>query len=91
MDTWHQARAAVGRCPRGGLEPYEKGRTRTSCHGPAVCPTLSITVDFVLKFLGDGYIAIDIVPECPGLEVEDAHPVARYGTWLATEGTSAIG
>jgi hypothetical protein len=48
-------------------------------------------MDFVLKSLGDGYIAIDIVRECPELEVEDGYQVARHGTWLATEGTSAIG
>ncbi len=31
---------------------------------------LCITVDFVLKFLGDGYTAVDIVREYPELEKE---------------------
>ena len=58
---------------------------------PAVCegkPTirgLRITVDFVLKLLGDRYTAEDIVREYPELEKEDVYQAAKYGAWLASE------
>lgn len=51
---------------------------------PAVCegkPTirgLRITVDFVLKLLGDGYTADDIVREYPELEKDDVYQAAKY-------------
>jgi uncharacterized protein (DUF433 family) len=63
---------------------------------PAVCegkPTIRgmrITVDFVLKLLGDGYTADDIVLEYPELEKEDVYQAAKYGAWLASERTSII-
>ena len=63
---------------------------------PAVCegkPTIRgmrITVDFVLKLIGDGYTAEDIVREYPELQKEDIFQAARYGAWLATEKTSII-
>ncbi len=69
---------------------------------PAVCsrnlasrrPTirgLRITVEFVLKLLGDGYTAVDTVLEYPEREEEDVYQAARYGAWLAAERTSLIG
>ena len=64
---------------------------------PSVCagkPTiwgLRITVDFVLKLLGDGYTADNIVREYPELEKEDVNQAAKYGAWLASEKTSVIG
>jgi uncharacterized protein (DUF433 family) len=63
---------------------------------PAVCegkPTirgLRITVDFVLKLLGDGYTADDIVREYPELEKDDIYQAAKYGAWLASERHSMI-
>ena len=63
---------------------------------PAVCqgrPTIRgmrITVDLVLKLLGDGYTAEDIVREYPELEREDVHQAAKYGAWLASEKTSVL-
>jgi uncharacterized protein (DUF433 family) len=63
---------------------------------PAVCqgrPTirgLRITVDFVLKLLGDGYTAEEIVREYPDLEKADVYQAAKYGAWLASEKTSAL-
>lgn len=63
---------------------------------PAVCegrPTirgLRITVDFVLKLLGDGYTADDITREYPELEKEDVYQAARYGAWLASERHAVI-
>ena len=56
---------------------------------PAVCegrPTLRglrFTVDFILRLLGSGYTADDIVREYPLLEREDVYQAARYGAWLA--------
>jgi uncharacterized protein (DUF433 family) len=61
------------------------------CEGKATIRGLRITVDFVLKLLGDGYTADDIVREYPELEKEDVYQAARYGAWLANEKTSAIG
>lgn len=63
---------------------------------PAVCngrPTirgLRITVDFVLKLVGDGYTADEIVALYPELENEDVFQAARYGAWLASERTSIL-
>lgn len=51
---------------------------------------LRITVDFVLKLLGDGYTAQDIAREYPELEPEDVYQAAKYGAWLASERTSAV-
>jgi len=51
---------------------------------------MRITVDFVLKLLGDGYTAEDIVRHYPGLEKEDVYQAATYGAWLASEKTSEI-
>lgn len=51
---------------------------------------LRITVDFVLKLLGDGYTADDIVREYPELEKEDVYQAAKYGAWLASEKTSVV-
>jgi uncharacterized protein (DUF433 family) len=59
------------------------------CGGNATVRGLRITVDFVLKLLGDGYTAADIVREYPELEVEDVYQAAKYGAWLASERTSA--
>ncbi len=63
---------------------------------PAVCggkPTIRgmrYTVDFVLKLLGDGYTADDIVREYPELEKDDVYQAAKYGAWLASEKTSVV-
>ena len=48
---------------------------------------MRITVDFVLKLLGDGYTAEEIVSEYPELEKEDVYQAAKYGAWLASEKT----
>jgi len=48
------------------------------------------TVDFVLKLLGDGYTADDIVRLYPELENEDVYQAAKYGAWLASERTSVL-
>ena len=60
------------------------------CEGKATIRGMRITVDFVLKLLGDGYTADDIVVAYPELEKEDVYQSARYGAWLASEKTSVI-
>ncbi len=61
------------------------------CEGKPTIRGLRITVDFVLKLLGDGYTADDIVREYPELEKEDVYQAAKYGAWLASEKTSVVG
>jgi len=60
------------------------------CSGRPTIRGLRITVDFVLKLLGDGYTPDDIVREYPELERDDVLQAAKYGAWLASEQTSAI-
>lgn len=60
------------------------------CDGKPTIRGLRITVDFVLKLLGDGYTADDIVREYPELEKEDVYQAAKYGAWLASERASLI-
>jgi uncharacterized protein (DUF433 family) len=55
------------------------------CEGRPTIRGLRVTVEFVLKLLGDGYAAADIVREYPELELEDVYQAAKYGAWLATE------
>jgi uncharacterized protein (DUF433 family) len=61
---------------------------------PAVClgkPTIRgtrITVDFILKLLGDGYSVDQIIEEYPSLQHEDVYQAAKYGAWLASEQTT---
>ncbi len=60
------------------------------CGGKATIRGMRITVDFVLKLLGDGLTADEIVREYPELTAEDVHQAARYGAWLASEATTQI-
>jgi uncharacterized protein (DUF433 family) len=60
------------------------------CEGKPTIRGMRITVDFVLKLIGDGYTADDIVREYPELEKEDVYQAAKYGAWLASEKTTAI-
>jgi uncharacterized protein (DUF433 family) len=60
------------------------------CEGRPTVRGLRITVEFILKLLGGGYTADDIVREYPELEHEDVYQAARYGAWLASERTSAV-
>ena len=59
------------------------------CGGKATIRGLRLTVDFVLKLLGEGYTAAEIVKEYPELVLEDVYQSAKYGAWLAGERTSA--
>jgi uncharacterized protein (DUF433 family) len=60
------------------------------CEGKATIRGLRITVDFVLKLLGDGYSADEIIKEYPELQREDVLQAAKYGAWLASERTLNI-
>jgi uncharacterized protein (DUF433 family) len=62
----------------------------TVCDGKATIRGLRITVDFVLKLLGDGYTAEQIVREDPELELDDVYQAAKYGAWLASARTTAV-
>lgn len=55
------------------------------CEGKPTIRHTRITVDFLLKLLGDGYTADEIVRECPELEKEDVYQAAKYGSWLAAD------
>ena len=50
-----------------------------------------MTVEFVLKLLGAGYTAEDVVREYPTLEIEDVYECATYGAWLASDSTVTVG
>jgi uncharacterized protein (DUF433 family) len=60
------------------------------CGGKPTVRGLRITVDFVIKFLGDGYTAEQIIGEYPELELNDVYEAAKYGAWLASERTTAV-
>lgn len=59
------------------------------CGGKASIRGLRITVDFILKLLGDKYTPEEIVREYPELEVEDVYEAAKYAAWLASETTAS--
>ncbi len=50
------------------------------CEGKRTIRGLRITVDFVLKLLGDGYDANEIVRVYPELEKEDVFQAERCGS-----------
>jgi len=60
------------------------------CGGRPTIRGMRYTVDFVLKLLGDGYTADDVVRLYPELEKEDVYEAAKYGAWLASERTSVL-
>ena len=60
------------------------------CDGRPTIRGLRITVDFVLKLLGDGYSAEEIVEAYPELQKEDVYQAAKDGAWLSSETTSEI-
>ena len=50
-----------------------------------------MTVEFVLKLLGSGYTAADVVREYPILELEDVYECTTFGAWLASDNTVSVG
>ena len=61
------------------------------CEGKPRIKGLRITVEFVLKLLGDGLTTAEIVGQYPELREEDVHQAVKYGAWLASERTLVIG
>ena len=47
------------------------------CDGKATVTGTRMTVEFVLKLLGAGYTAEDVVREYPRLEIEDVYECAK--------------
>ena len=61
------------------------------CRGWARVHGTRITVEFVLKLMGNGYTAVDIVQAYPELDDADVRQCAAYGAWLASERTLSVG
>ena len=55
------------------------------CRGRATVRGTRITVEFVLKLLGNGYDANDIIREYPEIKVDDVAQCAQYASWLASD------
>ena len=61
------------------------------CMGKATVRGTRITVEFVLKLLGNGYTVDDIVLAYPEIDEANVHQCAAYGAWLASERTLSVG
>ena len=55
------------------------------CRGRARVRGTRITVDFVLKLMGNGYTPAEVVDAYPALSLADVRQCAAYGAWLASE------
>ncbi len=60
------------------------------CMGKPTIRGTRITVDFVLRLIGDGLGAQEIVRDYPELTLEDVQQAAKYGAWLASEQTVSV-
>ena len=61
------------------------------CEGKATVKGTRMTVEFVLKLMGSGYTAADVVHEYPDVEIEDVYECAKFGAWLASDNTVSVG
>ena len=61
------------------------------CEGKATVKGTRMTVEFVLKLVGNGYTADDVVREYPFLKLEDVYACATFGAWLASDNTVSVG
>ena len=61
------------------------------CEGKATVKDTRMTVEFVVKLLGAGYTAQDVIREYPVLELADIHECATFGAWLASDNTVSVG
>lgn len=61
------------------------------CDGKATVKGTRMTVEFVLKLLGSGYTAHDVIREYPGVELRDVYECAKFGAWLASDNTVSVG
>jgi uncharacterized protein (DUF433 family) len=63
---------------------------------PKVClgkPTIRgtrITVDFILRLIGDGLTPQEIIRDYPELTGEDIKQAAKYAAWLASEQLASV-
>ena len=55
------------------------------CMGKPTVRGMRITVEFVLKLMGNGCTIEEISQDYPELERADVHQCAAYGAWLASE------
>ena len=55
-----------------------------TCSGKARVKGTRITAEFVLKLMGGGKSAQEIVNDYPNLEPQDVYACAAYGSWLAS-------
>ena len=60
------------------------------CNGKATVRGMRITVEFILKLIGNGQTVEEILRDYPELEREDVLQAARYGAWLAAGQASAM-
>ena len=60
------------------------------CEGKPIIRGMRITVEFVLRLMGSGMSAEDIVREYPELELEDVYQCSIYAAWLASGETHYI-
>lgn len=60
------------------------------CLGKSTIRGTRITVDFVLRLIGDGLTAQQIVSDYPELTAEDVQQAAKYAAWLASEQTAPV-
>jgi uncharacterized protein (DUF433 family) len=64
---------------------------------PGIClgrPTVRgtrITVDFILRLIGEGLTAEAIVRDYPELSLDDIKQAARYAAWLTSERLAGVG
>ena len=56
------------------------------CEGKPTVRGTRMTVEFVLKLLGNGYTAEDIVREYPILELEDVYECVTFGSGITPTG-----
>ena len=61
------------------------------CEGKLTVRGTRMTVEFVLKLLGNGYTADDIAREYPEMEPADVYACATYGAWMVSERSLTIG
>ncbi len=60
------------------------------CMGRPSIRGTRITVDFVLRLIGDGLAPSEIVRDYPELTLEDIQQAAKYAAWLTREQTAPI-
>jgi uncharacterized protein (DUF433 family) len=60
------------------------------CMGKPVIRGTRVTVDFVLRLIGDGLTPQEIVGDYPELTLEDIQQAAKYAAWLASESSAPV-